>query len=158
MTDQVKIRPARAADAENVLQMVIDHAVFEGESFDPSGKLEKLRAGLEKQQPFECLVVDVNGQLQGYCSYMAHYDSWHQGWFLFVDGLWLNEHVRGASIGTQIFDRLHKRANEMGCATIQVMTPSTNDSGIRFYKKLGAAQASKAYFSLPVKPSLDGAC
>jgi ribosomal protein S18 acetylase RimI-like enzyme len=82
---------------------------------------------------------------------MAHYDSWHQAWFLFVDGLWLNAHTRGASIGTQIFDRLHERARELNCATIQVMTPSTNNSGISFYKKLGAPQTSKAYFTLPVR-------
>jgi GNAT superfamily N-acetyltransferase len=151
MTDQIQIRRALGGDAEAVLNMIIEHAIFEGDRFEPQGKLEKLRAGLADQKPFECLVVEINGRVEGYCTYMAHYDSWHQTSFLFVDGLWLNGHCRGASIGTQIFDRLHDRAKALGCATIQVMTPDTNDSGISFYKKLGASQATKAYFTLPVK-------
>ena len=153
MTDQIQIRPARGGDAEDVLKMIAEHAVFEGEQYEPKGKLDRLRAGLTEQKQFECLVVEIEGRLEGYCTYMAHYDSWHQASFLFVDGLWLNAPVRGGSIGTQIFDRLHERAKALGCATIQVMTPNTNDSGISFYKKLGAFQTTKAYFTLAVKPS-----
>jgi L-amino acid N-acyltransferase YncA len=153
MTDHIEIRAAGAGDAEEVLKMITEHAIFEGETFDPEGKLEKLRAGLVAQKQFECLVVEINGQLEGYCTYMPHYDSWHQQSFLFVDGLWLNMLFRGASIGTQIFNRLHERARQLGCTTIQVMTPSTNSSGIRFYKKLGATEAQKAYFTLPLKRS-----
>ncbi len=123
MKDQIQIRLARGGDAESVLAMIVEHAQFEGESFDPQDKLEKLRDGMAKQQPFECLVVEINGRLEGYCSYMVHYDSWHQTPFLFVDGLWLNQTFRGASIGTTIFEKLHERAKQLDCATIQVMTP-----------------------------------
>jgi len=151
MSNQIQIRPGRADDAEAVLAMIVEHAAFEGEKFDPAGKIDKLRAGLDKQTDFECLVVEMDGKVEGYCTFMPHYDSWFQYRFLFVDGLWLNDHLRGASIGTQIFEHLHKRATELNCETIQVMTPSTNDSGIRFYRKIGAVQASKAYFSLPVR-------
>ena len=151
MNKQIQIRAGRGADAEAVLAMIVEHAAFEGEKFDPAGKIERLRDGLENQSDFECLVVEVDGKVEGYCTYMPHYDSWFQNRFLFVDGLWINAHLRGASIGSQIFDLLHKRAAALNCESIQVMTPSTNDSGIRFYCKIGARQASKAYFSLPVR-------
>jgi len=152
MIDQMKIRTASGQDAEAILAMIIKHAQFEGDTFEPEGKLEKLKAALDVQQLFECWVVEIKGVIEGYCSFMPHYDSWHQYRFLFVDALWLNEHVRGGSIGSKIFDKLHARAKDLQCDTIQVMTPSTNSSGISFYKKLGAVQMSKAYFSFPVRP------
>ncbi|MBS2007909.1 MAG: GNAT family N-acetyltransferase [Cyanobacteria bacterium SZAS TMP-1] len=156
MTDDIKIRRARGSDAQCVLDMIVEHAAFEGgEKFDPRGKLEKLRSTLEEQTHYECLIVEVKGKIEGYCTFMSHFDSWHQNKFLFVDGLWLNEAVRGLSIGTSIFDKLHQRAAELDCDSIQVMTPSTNDSGIRFYKKLGASEANKAYFTLPTKTKQD---
>jgi len=150
-TKQIQIRAARGSDAEAVLAMIVEHAAFEGEKYDPQGKIDSLREGLDKQTDFECLVVVVDERVEGYCTYMPHYDSWFQNRYLFVDGLWLNEPPRGASIGTQIFERLHKRAAELNCESIQVMTPSTNDSGIRFYRKIGAREHSKAYFYLPVQ-------
>jgi L-amino acid N-acyltransferase YncA len=155
MNESVKIRPATEDDAETILAMIVEHAAFEGEVFSPDNKLNKLRAAIGSGKHFECLVVEIDNKVEGYCTYMTHYDSWHHYSYLFVDGLWLNSTFRGASIGTRIFEILHKRAKELGCDTIQVMTPSTNDSGIRFYKKLGATQATKAYFTLPVRSPVE---
>lgn len=144
---QTKIRLATPDDAEALVALITEHAVFEMEAYNPQGKLEKIRECLAADPPpFTCLVVDTENGVQGYCTYMSQYDSWYGEPHMSVDALFLREHLRGASIGKALMESVKEEATRLGYKSVRLMTPSDNTGAIKFYEKLGGEPASKLWF------------
>lgn len=143
----VNIRLAKPDDAEALVQLITEHAHFEKETYDPEGKLEKIRACIAADPPpFTCLVVETEDGIQGYCTYMSQFDSWYGEPHMSVDALFLRESLRGASIGKALMEKVKDEAKKLGYASVRLMTPSDNAGAIKFYEKLGGQPASKLWF------------
>ena len=144
---QHNIRLATPSDAERLVELIVEHAQFENEAYSPDGKLEKIRACLASvPAPFNCLVVDTENGVQGYCTYMSQYDSWYGEPHMSVDALFLRESLRGASIGKALMQRVKDEAQRLGYKSVRLITPSDNTSAIKFYERLGGEPASKLWF------------
>ena len=151
VSSQVKIRLAVPSDAEALVQLIVEHAKFEKEAYSPDGKLEKIRMCLAAEdQPFTCLVVETADGVQGYCAFMSQYDSWYGEPHMSIDALFLREHLRGASIGKALMEKVKDEARRLGYSTVRLMTPSDNTGAIKFYEKLGGQSASKLWFWFPL--------
>lgn len=141
------IRSAKPSDAEALVELICEHAAFEKEAYDPSGKVEKIRACLSADpQPFTCLVVETADGIQGYCAYMSQYDSWYGEPHMSVDSLFLREHLRGASIGRTLMEKVKEEATRLGYSSVRLMTPSDNTRAIKFYEHMGGQAAAKLWF------------
>lgn len=141
------IRPAKPSDAEALVELIREHAAYEKEIYDPAGKIEKIRECLTADpQPFTCLVVDTSDGIQGYCAYMSQYDSWYGEPHMSVDALFLREHMRGASIGRALMEKVKEEAKRLGYSTVRLMTPSDNTRAIKFYERIGGQPAAKLWF------------
>lgn len=141
------IRSAKPSDAEALVELIREHAAFEKEAYDPSGKVEKIRACLSADpQPFTCLVVETADGIQGYCAYMSQYDSWYGEPHMSVDSLFLREHLRGASIGRTLMEKVKEEATRLGYSSVRLMTPSDNTRAIKFYEHMGGQPAAKLWF------------
>jgi GNAT superfamily N-acetyltransferase len=146
---QPNIRRAEPLDAEALLSLICEHAQFEKEPFDPTNKLDGLRAALgTKNAPFSCLVVENENGIQGYCSYMPQFDSWYCEFYMFVDALYLRESLRGASIGSELMARVLAEGKAANCTSLRVMTPAENKRASNFYTKIGGSSTLKLWFTI----------
>jgi len=141
------IRPAKPSDAEALVELIVEHAAFEKEAFDPEGKVEKIRACLAADpQPISYLIVENGDGIQGYCAYMSQFDSWYGEQHMSVDALFLREHMRGCSLGRSLMEQVKAEATRMGYSTVRLMTPSDNTGAIKFYERMGGQPAAKLWF------------
>lgn len=146
------IRIATEHDAVKVLDLMAEHAQYEQEAFSKEGKLDALSQYLgSSDPPFHCLVVESENLVQGYCTYLATFDSWTCSPFLLLDAIYLQPHLRGLGLGSEIMRRVRIAAQDLNCATVRWQTPLFNEIGIGFYNKLKAEGAAKMFFSWNVR-------
>ncbi len=141
------IRNATVDDAEAVLGLMVEHAAYEKEAFTTDGKLAMLIEQLSSaQRKFECLVVEVNGSVQGYSTFFPVFDSWACADFLLLDALFLQPQLRGLGAGAAFMTLVKERARALNCATVRWQTPVFNELGIGFYTKIKADGTNKMFF------------
>lgn len=145
------IRSVRPGDLDVLLALIKEHAHYERSSFDPSVKRERLADAIFSAKKLHCWVVESNKVVEGFVSFTFDYSTWDAADFIYMDCLYLREHLRGAGIGTQILQRLRVLATQKGFKNIQWQTPEFNESGIRFYEKNGAQSLRKVRFVLDAK-------
>ena len=141
------IRNCDKKDLPVLVELCKAHADYERTAYSGDGKQQRLQTALfGPHPPLHCWVVEVNGEVVGYMSYVFEYTTWDAGYILFMDCLYLLPAYRGHGIGREIMDRLQAVAQQKGCVAIEWQTPSFNEDGIRFYKKIGAAGKEKVRF------------
>lgn len=147
-----RIRKATPADAPVLLELFIAHADYEKEVFETEGKLEALTACLSSSpQPFECILVEHDGEVRGYCNYLVQYDSWACAPHMLLDALYLKPELRGHGVGMEIMNIVKEAAKAAECKTVRWQTPVFNEMGINFYKKLSnTISGTKMFFTWEV--------
>ena len=144
-----QIRPAISADIAAIITLCKEHAAYEQAIYDETGKADALSTYLFGEQPrLFCLVVEIDGQLMGYATYMPEFSTWDAAFYLHMDCLYLKETTRGNGIGEQLMKNLQQEANRLGCTHIQWQTPEFNERAIKFYTRIGAKAKSKVRFYL----------
>lgn len=139
-----KIRLATNQDISEILQLMADHAEFEGQPFltiQAHNNIADISA-----LPITLYVVEYNAQLIGYMSFIKQFSTWDMAYYLYLDCLYLCEEARGKGLGKQLMLTLKKQAKKQGLKLIQWQTPTSNQSAIHFYTSLGAKPKHKARF------------
>ncbi len=143
------IRDCERKDLPALVGLCAEHAIYEQAEYSPEGKLERLEQALfAEHPPLFCQVVECDGVVAGYVSYVFEYTTWDAGYILYMDCLFLLSQYRGNGIGRVIMDKLVVIAAEKSCVAIEWQTPSFNADGIRFYKKIGAIGNEKIRFAI----------
>ena len=141
------IREASPKDMHALVELCAAHAQYEGANYQPEGKANQLWNSLFAPVPaLRCWVVEQNGQLTGYLTFMRQFSTWDAAFYLYMDCLYLAPEVRGQGIGEKLMRKLALEAIGQGCTTIQWQTPKANVKAIRFYERIGAVALSKARF------------
>lgn len=139
-----RVRRAWGADARLLATLCAEHAAHERAPLEPVDKAEALRAALEGSPPrLFAWLAERDGAVVGYASASFEYSTWQAREFLHMDCLYLRADARGARIGRALFDALAAHARASGCTELQWQTPAWNDGAARFYRRIGAAEASK---------------
>jgi len=130
-----------------------EHAEYEGDdSFSKAGKVKLLQKFLGHANcPFECLVVEADGIVQGYTTFLPQFDTWLCADFMLLDALFLQPSLRGLGAGTKLMAKIRKRAKQLNCSSVRWQTPANNKIGIRFYTKLKAHATKTVFFHLETK-------
>ncbi|XP_014249853.1 diamine acetyltransferase 2-like [Cimex lectularius] len=72
--------------------------------------------------PFESIIAeDENNTLVGFAIWSIGYSTW-KGMKMFVEELWLSEHLRGTEFEAKFVSRLNQEALKLGCAEIRTTT------------------------------------
>ena len=149
MKIQARIRFADPKDIDAIIQLCQAHAHFEKAEYNPEGKAKLLAQGIFSEQPkLYCLVVESDGVLIGYATYMKQYATWDAEQYVYMDCLYLKEFARGLGIGEKLMRRIQSESQKLGCSHIQWQTPDFNVRAIKFYNRIGAHAKPKERFFL----------
>ena len=96
MTERPEIRFARKSDLGQLAALCTAHAQYEKEVYNENGNEIALKASLFSELPaLRCLVVELDGKLIGYTTYMRQYSTWDASFYIYMDCLFLTEQLRG---------------------------------------------------------------
>ncbi|MDX6751800.1 GNAT family N-acetyltransferase [Geminicoccaceae bacterium 1502E] len=139
----IAIRLAAPEDAALVLDMVREHALFEGEPKAVRASLEDYRRASAGPQPaFECLIAEVGGRTAGIALFFHNFSSWTGRRGVFLDDLFVREWARGRGVGEALVRQLARLALERGCLRLELSVMDGNPAD-GFYKRLGLRHADE---------------
>jgi GNAT superfamily N-acetyltransferase len=132
------IRKARKEDMNQVLDLIVELAVFEKEPNAVEVTVDDLQnKGFGTHPSFQCFVADVEGKIQGIALVYKRFSTW-KGEVLHLEDLIVNQNMRGHGIGTALLDEVVKYGNTIGVKRISWEVLDWNDSAITFYEHKGA--------------------
>lgn len=146
MPDHI-IRTATTADVDAIATLMVAHALYEQSAIEKEG----LAANFEKHladpgHELRCLVVECDGRLVGYTTFIRQFSTWDAGFYIYLDCLYLDDSMRGRGIGQELMEHIKEYARAEGCSQVQWQTPDFNTGAIKFYKRLGAMAKAKERF------------
>ncbi|MEP1032977.1 GNAT family N-acetyltransferase [Ekhidna sp.] len=141
------IRRAEERDINQLLALCALHAAYEKCTYDVRGKKENLLVQLfENPKNLQCIVVENQGKLNGYVTFIKQYSTWDADYYVYLDCIYLKEELRGQGVGSKLMQMVKSYAEQEDCFQIQWQTPDFNKQAIDFYKKLGAVAKTKQRF------------
>jgi ribosomal protein S18 acetylase RimI-like enzyme len=142
-----RIRSIQKSDLDELIRLCSDHAEYEKSDYDSVGKAEQLSQALFSENPsLNIMVLESEGKLYGYTSFMKQYSTWDAEHYCYLDCIYLDEEFRGKGWGNMLMQASRDQALGMGLKLMQWQTPDFNESAIRFYNRLGAHSKSKERF------------
>lgn len=135
--DEVIIRKAKMDDAKAIaeLSLQMDHDMTEAEA------LERLTNILEDKKQ-TLLVAEVDGKVQGYNSVSANYELLN-GVQARIEGLVVNESIRGLGLGRKLMEKAEEWAKEQGSKSMKLASNSKRIEAHKFYEKIGYTRAKE---------------
>ncbi|MEB3295110.1 MAG: GNAT family N-acetyltransferase [Synechococcales bacterium] len=140
---QVTIRPARIQDVPLILDFIHKKAEFERNLGAFSGMLNLSEALLAQtlfgKHPFAyVLLAEIKNQPVGYLLYFFKYASFLGIPSIWVDDVYVDEHLRGKGIGSSLMQMIAQIGRENHCRMLAWITDRRNLQGLKFYNRLGA--------------------
>lgn len=144
-----KIRNAEPKDVGEIIQLCAEHASFEKAELSAVDKAKRLSGHLfSADPPVFCLVVESEGALLGYTTFMPEFSTWDADYYVHMDCLFLRPQARNAGIGEKLIKEIAKFAKARNIQQIQWHTPDFNERAIKFYHRIGANCKEKTRFYL----------
>ena len=136
----MQIRFMNENDIPQVFELMKDLAVFEHyiDDFKITPKIVKERA--IDNNDFYCLVADDSGTIAGMLVYYFLPYTAQNRPNIYMKELYVAEPYRNQKVGEKLMLELKKQAKENNCPVIKWMVAPFNESGMRFYERLGAVQ------------------
>ena len=132
------IRKATKKDAQQILDLIIELAVFEKEADAVEVTIEDLQNdGFGDTPAFKCFVAEVNDKIEGIALVYNRYSTW-KGKTLHLEDLIVSEKMRGSGLGTALLDEVVKYGQSLGVKRINWEVLDWNEPAIIFYEKKGA--------------------
>ena len=132
------IREARAADMNQVLELIQQLADFEKEPDAVEVTVNDLiRDGFGENPKFYCFVGEKEGNIVGIALVYHRYSTW-KGPILHLEDLIVTESMRGSGLGTALLDEVIKYGHSLGVKRICWEVLDWNEPAITFYEKKGA--------------------
>lgn len=146
------IRNAQSADTTAIVELCQLHANHEQSEISKhqlnGSSLTELLFSADSQ--VQCLVVEVDGFLVGYATFVVQYSTWHAEKYLYLDCLYLKESARSQGLARELMQRVQDHARSSGCDHVQWQTPTFNFDAIEFYGSIGASSKPKQRFVWPL--------
>lgn len=139
------VRPARPtpSDAAAIHELISRLASYEREPqavvVTPEEILEQLD---QVPAPFECLLAEADDSVVGFALFFHNYSTWLGRRGLYVEDIFVPEHLRGRGIGTQLLGEVAKLALERECGRVEWSVLNWNTPSIEFYRRIGAVPMS----------------
>jgi len=133
------IRPASIDDVDQIMQFVMDLAIYEKEPDSVVATPEHFRQALFCDQPkVHCLIAELNGKPVGFAVYFFSFSTWLGQHGIFLEDLYVSPEYRGSGAGKGLLKELANIAiaNDLGRVEWSVL--DWNEPSIQFYQAMGA--------------------
>ena len=140
MADQIaKIRPCRPDDAETLVNLVRELAVYEKLEAEAKATADDFRRHLFGPRPSaEAFVAEVDGRVVGFALIFATFSTFRGKPGMYLEDLFVRPEYRGSGIGKALLATLARLALERGCGRLEWAVLDWNAPSIGFYRALGA--------------------
>jgi len=133
------IRPCRPDDAETLVRLVHELAVYEKLEQYALATPESFRAHLFGPRPAaEAILAEVDGEPVGFALYFSTFSTFRGQPGLYLEDIFVRERYRGRGIGKALLATVAKTAVECGCGRLEWSVLDWNTPSIGFYRSLGA--------------------
>ena len=139
MTNGVEVRPAQAADADAIAQLMVQLG-YESSASAVATRLSRIL--LRPDHRF--LIAEIDGRPVGW----LHATVWElveTGPFVVVGGLVVDRSVRRQGVGRLLMTRAEAWAVEQGCSIVRLWSSDARTDAHRFYEHLGYAHIKTQY-------------
>ncbi|MFE5793152.1 GNAT family N-acetyltransferase [Streptomyces sp. NPDC056503] len=147
----IEVRPIEPDQLDALLALCVEHAAYEKSEFADDGQVERWRSAFFAERPalYGWVALD-DGRPCGFMTVTIDYSTWSAERFAYMDCLYLQEAYRGRGLGRVFLERLREFAVAEECGWAEWQTPTHNELGIGFYRRMGAATKSKVRFTYDV--------
>ena len=133
-----QIRKAKISDLDQVLNLILELAVYEKEPDSVEITVEDLKiSGFGTVPDFVCFVADIDSQILGIALTYNRFSTW-KGRVLHLEDLIVSKPMRGKGIGSALLDRVVMHAAALGVKRVCWEVLDWNSNAIEFYKSKGA--------------------
>jgi len=140
MTKSVNVRAAARADIPLLLHFLRLLAEFDGYPSSVSAKPEDLeRHMFGAVRCCHAVIAELSGKPVAFATYHFTFSTFSAQPGLWLDDLFVLEEQRGTGIGTTLLTHLTSIAVDEGCCRLNWIVNQSNDRGIAFYERIGAA-------------------
>ena len=135
----VSVRPAVAADADLIVQLVGDLAEYEKLSHEMSATAADIAAALFSDAPrVFCEIADLDGEPVGLALWFYSYSTFRCRVGLYLEDLYVRPPARGRGVGKALLGSLARRCVEENLGRMYWSVLQWNTASIGFYESLGA--------------------
>ncbi|MGC8518260.1 MAG: GNAT family N-acetyltransferase [Steroidobacteraceae bacterium] len=135
----IDIRPARETDIAQILEFIRALARYERLEHEVVATEAQLRETLFGAHRYaEVLIASAADEPVGFALFFHSYSTFKGQPGLYLEDLYVKEHLRGQGIGRQLLRRLARLAIERRCARLEWAVLEWNAPSIAFYRNLGA--------------------
>jgi GNAT superfamily N-acetyltransferase len=133
------IRPCRPDDAETLVTLIRELAVYEKLESFARATPEALRTHLFGPTPAaEAILAEVEGAAVGFALFFMTFSTFRGQPGLYLEDIFVRESHRGRGIGKAMLATVARRAVDRGCGRVEWSVLDWNAPSIAFYKSLGA--------------------
>ncbi|MGH7045390.1 MAG: GNAT family N-acetyltransferase [Stellaceae bacterium] len=137
MSHVVRIRFATPADADAVLRLIRELAVYErAASAVIATEADLIRHGFAPEREFEAILAFLDREPVGVALFHKRFSTWLGQPCLYLEDLYVAEAARGRGIGRRLMARLAAIAVERGWGRIDFQVLDWNPAR-GFYRRLG---------------------
>jgi ribosomal protein S18 acetylase RimI-like enzyme len=113
----------------------------EGKTLDPAILRPGVAAVFDDEAKGFYVVADIDGQIAGGLLVTYEWSDWRNGWFWYVQSVYILPEYRGRSIYTRLYDFVKALADEKGnVCGFRLYVEQENEHAQRVYEKVGMAK------------------
>lgn len=151
----VTVRDAEAGDLEALVRNCLGVArESEGREPEPETVRAAVRAALEDPAKARYLVAqDPGGAVVGSLFVTYEWSDWTNGWYWWVQGVYVEPAWRGRGVYSRLYDAVHERARDAGdVRKVRLYVDRRNEAGLRAYRGHGMTETDYRVFEADVRP------
>ena len=135
----MNIRLAEKADVDALVEFNQAMAVeTEGKALDPNVLRNGVSAVFDDAGKGFYVVADDGGQIAGGLLVTFEWSDWRNGWFWYVQSVYIRPEYRGRSIYTRLYEFVKELAGKRGnVCGFRLYVEKENEHAQRVYEKLG---------------------
>lgn len=139
MNSNLTIRPCRPGDAEALVAMIHELAVYEKLEEYAQATPDALRTHLFGARPAaEAIVAELEGAPVGFSLFFSTFSTFRGQPGLYIEDIFVREAYRNRGIGKALLATVAGIAVERGCGRVEWSVLDWNAPSIGFYRSLGA--------------------
>ncbi|HAI57142.1 MAG: GNAT family N-acetyltransferase [Saprospirales bacterium] len=135
-TNKTIIRSADENDAESILVLVRELALYENAADQVTATVHDYESNLKKGKIF-CKIAEVDHKMVGIALYYETFSTW-RGLIYYLEDFIVSEKYRGFGIGKMLMEAFITEAISANATLVKWQVLDWNEPAIKFYEKMGA--------------------